>query len=141
MIEKLLKLQKNAYCKYSNFPVSSIVVTKDNKEFYGVNVEDASYRAGTCAERVALFSMLAAGYKKGDVKEINVMISNGSIGTPCFVCRQMILELCDKYSILLGLKDLLFIKEILTSLGIKQELHTEEKMSYKTSLVPQSVEM
>lgn len=96
MIEKLLELQKNAYCKYSNFPVSSIVVTKDNKEFLGVNVEDASYRAGACAERVALFSMLAAGYKKGDVKEINVMISNGEIGTPCFVCRQMILELCDK---------------------------------------------
>ena len=96
MKEKLLELQNNAYCKYSNFPVSSIVVTKDNKEFYGVNVEDASYRAGACAERVALFSMLAAGYKKGDVKEINVMVSSGEVGTPCFVCRQMILELCDK---------------------------------------------
>ena len=95
MKEKLLELHKNAYAKYSNFPVSSIVVTKDGKEFNGVNVEDASYRAGACAERVALFSMLAAGYKKGDVKEINVMISNGEVGTPCFVCRQMILELCD----------------------------------------------
>lgn len=100
MKEKLLELQKNAYCKYSNFPVSSIVVTKDNKEFNGVNVEDASYRAGACAERVALFSMLAAGYKKGDVKEINVMVSSGKIGTPCFVCRQMILELCDKETII-----------------------------------------
>lgn len=95
MIEKLLVLHKNAYANYSHFPVSSIVVTKDCKEFNGVNVEDASYRAGACAERVALFSMLAAGYKKGDVKEINVMISSGDIGTPCFVCRQMILELCD----------------------------------------------
>lgn len=100
MKEKLLELQKNAYCKYSNFPVSSIVVTKDNKEFNGINVEDASYRAGACAERVALFSMLAAGYKKGDVKEINVMISNGKVGTPCFVCRQMIQELCDKETII-----------------------------------------
>lgn len=100
MKEKLLELQKNAYCKYSNFPVSSIVVTKDNKEFNGVNVEDASYRAGACAERVALFSMLAAGYKKGDIKEINVMVSSGKIGTPCFVCRQMILELCDKETII-----------------------------------------
>ena len=100
MIEKLLELHNNAYCKYSDFPVSAIVITKDNKEFYGVNVEDASYRAGACAERVALFSMLAAGYKKGDVKEINVMISNGKIGTPCFVCRQMILELCDKETLI-----------------------------------------
>ena len=93
MKDKLLELQKNAYCKYSNFPVSAIVVTKDNKEFYGVNVEDASTRAGACAERVALFSMIAAGYTKGDVKEINIMLKNG--GTPCFVCRQMISELCD----------------------------------------------
>lgn len=95
MFEKLLKLHVNAYAEYSNFPVSSIVVTRDGNEFYGVNVEDASYRAGACAERVALFSMLAAGYKKGDVKEINLMISSGNIGTPCFVCRQMILELCN----------------------------------------------
>ena len=100
MFEKLLNLQKNAYCKYSNFPVASIVVTKDGKEFYGVNVEDASYRAGACAERVALFSMITAGYKKGDVKEINVMIHGGNIGTPCFVCRQMILELCDMDTII-----------------------------------------
>lgn len=96
MFEKLLALHKNAYCKYSHFPVSAIVVTKDGREFCGVNVEDASYRAGACAERTALFSMLTSGYKKGDVKEINVMISNGEIGTPCFVCRQMILELCNK---------------------------------------------
>lgn len=95
MVEKLLELQKNAYAPISHFPVSSIVVTKDGKEFCGVNVEDASTRAGTCAERSALFSMISAGYKKGDVKEINVMISGGKIGTPCFVCRQMILELCD----------------------------------------------
>ena len=93
MIEKLRELQKNAYAPISNFPVSAIVVTKDGKEFNGVNVEDASTRAGSCAERVALFSMIAAGYKKGDIKEINIMLKNG--GTPCFVCRQMISELCD----------------------------------------------
>ncbi len=95
MKEQLLNLMKNAYANYSNFPVAAIVVTKDNKEFYGINVEDASYRAGACAERVALFSMLTSGYTKGDVKEINVMTSSKNIGTPCFVCRQMILELCD----------------------------------------------
>jgi len=93
MIEKLKELQNNAYCKYSNFPVSAIVVTKDGKEFKGVNVEDASTRAGACAERVALFNMITEGYAKGDVKEINIMLKNG--GTPCFVCRQMISELCD----------------------------------------------
>ena len=60
MIEKLLELQKNAYVPYSKYPVSAIVVTKDGREFNGVNVEDASTRAGTCAERTAIFSALAA---------------------------------------------------------------------------------
>ena len=96
MKERLEKLLNNAYVPVSHFAVSSVVVTKDGKMFDGVNVEDASTRAGTCAERTALFSMIAAGYKKGDIKEINVMLSSGRIGTPCFVCRQMISELCDK---------------------------------------------
>lgn len=92
MIEKLIKLQENAYAPYSNFPVSAVVVTKDGREFSGVNVEDASYRAGACAERVAIFSALTAGVKKGEFQEINVLVSSGRIGMPCFVCRQMISE-------------------------------------------------
>lgn len=99
MKEKLLALHKNSYSPYSKFPVSSIVVTDDGREFVGVNVEDASTRAGACAERVALFSAIAAGVKKGEFKEINIMVSSGSIGTPCFVCRQLIFEFFDKDAI------------------------------------------
>ena len=33
MKDKLLKLMDNAYCPYSKFPVSCVVVTKDLKEF------------------------------------------------------------------------------------------------------------
>lgn len=95
MKDKLLELHKNAYVPISNFPVSACVVTKDNKEFYGVNVEDASTRAGTCAERNAIYNAITNGYKKGDFKEVNVMVSSGKIGMPCFVCRQMISELFD----------------------------------------------
>ncbi len=72
---------------------------KDGKKFYGVNVEDASTRAGTCAERNAIFAAITAGYTKGDFKEVHVMISSGEIGTPCFVCRQMISELFDLNSL------------------------------------------
>ena len=96
MIEKLLSLHKNAYAPISNFPVSACVIMNDGTAFYGVNVEDASTRAGTCAERNAIYSAITAGYTKGDFKEVHVMISNGEIGYPCFVCRQMISELFDK---------------------------------------------
>lgn len=100
MKEKLIKLLDNSYSPYSNFPVSAIIVTKDGREFNGVNVEDASTRAGTCAERTAMFNALSSGVKKGEFKEINIMVSNGKIGMPCFVCRQMMVELFDKDTII-----------------------------------------
>ena len=52
------------------FFVSACVVTRDGQEFYGVNVEDKSTRAGTCAERNAIFAAVTAGYKKGDFKSL-----------------------------------------------------------------------
>ncbi len=99
MIEKLKALHQNSYVPISNFPVSACVVTKDNNMFFGVNVEDASTRAGTCAERNAIYAAITAGYKKGDFKEVHVMVSSGKIGMPCFVCRQMISELFEEDSL------------------------------------------
>lgn len=96
MKEKLLKLHQNSYVPISKFPVSACVVTKDNQEFFGVNVEDASTRAGTCAERAAIFNAITAGVKKKEFGELHVMVSSGKIGTPCFVCRQLISEVFDK---------------------------------------------
>ena len=99
MKEKLLELHKNSYSPYSNFAVSAILVMKDGKEFNGVNVENASYGAGICAERSAIVSAVSAGYKKGQFKELNVMVSSGEIGWPCFVCRQVITEFFEKSAI------------------------------------------
>ena len=96
MKDKLLELQKNSYAPYSDFHVSAIVVAKDGVEFSGVNVENASFGATICAERSAIVSAISAGYKKGDFKELNVMVSSGEIGMPCFVCRQVISEFFDK---------------------------------------------
>lgn len=96
MFDKLNELRNNAYAPYSNFKVSAILVTKDGKEFNGVNVENASYGASICAERSAFVSAVSAGYKKGDFKELHVLTSSNKISTCCFVCRQVITELCDK---------------------------------------------
>lgn len=95
MREKLLNLLNNSYAKYSKFRVSCVCITKDGKEFNGVNVENASYGATICAERVAITSVIAAGYKKGDFKELHIMVDSDKIGTPCFMCRQVITEFFD----------------------------------------------
>ena len=100
MFEKLNEKLKNSYAPISNFNVAASVITKDGKEYFGVNVEDASTRAGTCAERAAFFNAITDGVKKGNFKELNVLTSSSKTSTPCFVCRQMISELMDKDSVI-----------------------------------------
>ena len=96
MKDKLIKLLDNSYSPYSNYKVSSIVVMNDGTEFGGVNVENASYGATLCAERTAIFSAIAAGYKRYDFKEIYVMNGTHKIGSSCFICRQVMSEMFKK---------------------------------------------
>ncbi len=90
MKEELLELQKNCYIPYSNYPVSAILVCNDGKKFTGVNIENASFGATVCAERVAIFKAVSENYRKGDFKEIHIMAKN--IAMPCFICRQVFEE-------------------------------------------------
>lgn len=96
MKEKLLKLLENSYSPYSHFRVSSIVVMKDGKEYSGVNIENASYGATMCAERVAIFSAIADGYKPHDFEKIYVMCDSKDIGPSCFQCRQVMAEMFEE---------------------------------------------
>lgn len=96
MKEKLIKLLENSYSPYSNFRVACIVVMKDGKEFYGVNVENASYGASICAERSAILAAISNGYKKYDFEKLYVMCDNVKIGMTCFECRMVISELFEK---------------------------------------------
>ena len=98
MKEKLTNLLNNSYSPYSKFRVSAICVMKDGVEFSGVNVENASYGATICAERTAILSSIAAGYKKGDFDKLYVMVDSDKISSCCFMCRQVITEFFDKES-------------------------------------------
>lgn len=100
MKKKLDNLLNNCYAKYSGYCVSAICVMNDGKEFSGVNVENASYGATICAERVAITNAIASGYKKGDFKELHVMVKSDKLGSPCFVCRQVISEFFDMDSMI-----------------------------------------
>ncbi len=92
MEESLKRLLKNSYSPYSGFKVASICLMKDGKSFGGVNVENASYGATICAERVAICTAIASGYKKGDFSKLYVMCDSSKISSSCFLCRQTISE-------------------------------------------------
>jgi len=92
MFEKLKLLQKRSYAPYSYFRTSAVLVTNDNKEFYGVNVENSSYGAAICAERSAIVSAVSSGYTKGDFKKLYLLVDGDSISAPCNICRQVFVE-------------------------------------------------
>ena len=98
MREELIKLLDKAYAPYSKFKVAAIIETADGKQIPGVNVENASYGAAICAERNAVTTAVAMGYRKGDFKKIYIMVSGDKLSMPCFICRQVIVEFFDKDS-------------------------------------------
>nr|WP_156954240.1 cytidine deaminase [Mycoplasma buteonis] len=90
--DKLRDLLKHSYAPYSNFRVAAIAIDQDDKEHYGVNVENAAYPSGLCAERSALFGSVAYGGKVGQFKEIHIISQKNEIISPCAGCRQVMTE-------------------------------------------------
>ena len=90
LINEAKKAQKNAYAPYSNYKVGAAVLTENGEIVIGCNVESSSYGLTCCAERTALYSSIANGYKK--FTALAVVTKNG--GSPCGACRQVIWDLC-----------------------------------------------
>lgn len=97
MFERLKELQNNCYVNNSNYKVSVIVKMKDGTLYEGVNVENPSFKDGMCAEQVAIGSAISDGYKEGDFDTLYLLGSSKKAITPCFLCRQLLVEFmeCD----------------------------------------------
>lgn len=100
LIKSAIEASKNAYAPYSNYQVGAAILMKDGKIITGVNVENASYGLTNCAERTALFTAIAEGYTKDDIKEMAIVAGEQTIGTPCGACRQVMSELVPKDAVL-----------------------------------------
>ncbi len=85
--------QKNAYAPYSKFFVGSALMTGKGTIYSGCNVENASYGLTICAERNAIFQMIAAGER--EIKSLLVMGSSERFLPPCGSCRQVMAEFAE----------------------------------------------
>ena len=90
LINLAQKAKENSYSPYSNFAVGAVVLADSGKVYMGTNIENASFPAGCCAERSAIFSALSNGEKI--LKKLVIVASDNDIVYPCGVCRQVILE-------------------------------------------------
>ncbi len=86
LVEKAEAAAGRAYAPYSRYRVGAVVRARDGREFAGVNVENAAYPLGICAEKAAIAAAVAAGYGPGELAAIGITAS------PCGGCRQWLHE-------------------------------------------------
>lgn len=101
LIQTAITATGNSYSPYSRFRVGAALLLADGTEIMGANQENAAFPSSLCAERSAIFAAqsthpdqaittlaIAAGNEYGLMREPIV---------PCGACRQVILEMEDRY--------------------------------------------
>jgi cytidine deaminase len=97
LLQTALEVRQQAYAPFSQFLVGAALRTKTGEIFSGCNVENRSYGLTNCAERVAIGTAVAAGFREFDTL---VIATSGGV-VPCGACRQVLTEFCQRLSIFL----------------------------------------
>lgn len=101
LVQRAIDATANSYAKYSRFYVGAAVLLANGEVFIGANQENAAFPSGLCAERTAIFS--AQANRPDQPIEMLAIAARNNKGllsnpiTPCGSCRQVMLEIEDRY--------------------------------------------
>lgn len=86
-IELAKQASLKAYAPYSRFRVGAVAVSETGAVYIGCNVENASFGLTSCAERNAIFHLIASGDKR--VRYLVIYTPTAKPTAPCGACRQI----------------------------------------------------
>jgi cytidine deaminase len=90
--QKAIEVMKHAYSPYSKHQVGSAIRLANGKVYTGCNVENSSYGATVCAERVAVWKAVSEEGPHIEIVEVVVATHSSPPWSPCGMCRQVINE-------------------------------------------------
>ena len=94
LIAQAIAVMSSAYAPYSQFQVGAALYDEQGQLHRGVNVENAAYPQGSCAEAGAIARMVEQGGRQ--IQMIAVAGRGDVLCTPCGGCRQRIREFATK---------------------------------------------
>ena len=101
ILSKAIEMTNNSYAKYSHFHVGAALLLETGEVIPGCNQENAAFPSGLCAERTAIFAAQAQCPEHAIIALAIAARNNGGLlqepVTPCGACRQVILEIEDRY--------------------------------------------
>ena len=100
LIDAAEEAASHSYSPYSGFPVGAAVLTAGGNIYAGTNVENASYGATMCAERVAIFKAVSEGEDK--ILALAVYTSAANYAFPCGMCLQVLSEFAEDIPVIIA---------------------------------------
>lgn len=91
LYKKALEARLSAHAPYSGHKIGAALILENGDVYTGANIENASYGATVCAERVAIWKALSE-QPGARLKEIVVVSDAAEAWPPCGLCRQVMAE-------------------------------------------------
>lgn len=93
LLDRAYAALEHAYIPYSSFAVGAALLTADGTVYTGCNIENSSYGATICAERVAMSKAVSEGER--EFTAIAIVSSSKRFTPPCGICRQFLSEFAE----------------------------------------------
>ncbi len=100
LVEEASVARRYAYAPYSRFAVGAVILARSGKRYRGCNVENASFGATLCAERVALARAVAEGEQS--FTAMAVVADAPEPVAPCGLCRQVLVEFGEDLTVIMA---------------------------------------